>query len=251
MKVGVQEGRAAGQREQQRQADQQMRFGSTNQLNGGPLPHAAGERRSWVHPTAPTGEHEYGGQQRDGGKKRDRDRNRKRRADTRERGQPGEDHAKEGDRDRGRRRRDDLADRAQCFLHRQVGVGAGAEVLVVAADQEDGIVGAGAQDHGRHQHDCQRGHPEPELNQPGYRTLSRRHRNSDGDQRHQHGHRSSVDHRQDEQHQQGGDHLDHVRVAGADDRHVAGHGALSRYVRGQRGARGGALGDFSDPLVGL
>ena len=40
-------------------------------------------------------------------------------ADTRERGQAGEDHAEERDGDRGRRGGDDLADRPQRLLHRQ------------------------------------------------------------------------------------------------------------------------------------
>ena len=134
--------------------------------------------------------------------------------------------------------------------HSPVGVCAGPDVLVVAADQEDGIVGAGADDHRRHQRDGQRGHPKSELSQRGHDTLGRHHRNSDGDQRQQHGHESSVDHQQDNQHQQCGGNLDPVHVAIADDRQVADHGRLSGHVRDQRGARGGAFGDFCDPLVG-
>ena len=87
---------------------------------------------------------------------------------------------------------------------------------MVPADQEHRVVNAGSKHHGGHQHDRLVGDAQPQRAQACDYSLSRQQRNTNSDQRQQHGQHVAVDHQQNHQQHDDGDDLNGDLVALAD-----------------------------------
>ena len=103
---------------------------------------------------------------------------------------------------------------------------------MVAADEEDRVVGARAGEHRGKQHDRLVRHAQPEGAQAGDDALGGRQRHPDRDQRQHHGERIAIDHQQDRQQGDDGGDFDGDPVAIAD---------VLNIVEGARGAGGVGL----------
>ena len=116
--------------------------------------------------------------------------------DGREDRQFGEDHADERHRDGGGGSGDDFAYRGQRVAHGRIGVRAHPQIVVIPADEEYRIIGAGAGEHGGQQHDGLGGHAQAERAHTGHDSLGRHQGHPDGDQRQNHREQVAVHHEQ-------------------------------------------------------
>ncbi|VBA31253.1 hypothetical protein LAUMK35_04976 [Mycobacterium pseudokansasii] len=141
-----------GQCEQDDEADDQQRHGATNHGHGHRVPVAAGAIGFGFPDAAFGGDRQYWREQGDGGQETEQDGDGARRAEGGEDAESGKDHGQEGEGNGRGGGEDDASDAGGGVDDGLVGGYLRAALFVVAADQEDGVVGASAeQDRG---HEC-------------------------------------------------------------------------------------------------
>nr|VTP01301.1 hypothetical protein BIN_B_02855 [Mycobacterium kansasii] len=206
----------------------------------GAPPEAMGEIASRLDPAAAPDQHQNGGQQAHRSHEADDDRYRNRRSDRGKDRQFAEDHHDECDRHGRRRCRDYFADRHQCSLDSQVRSQALPHIVVISADQKDGIIRSGTDHYRAHENDRLRLHVQADCCQRGQRALGGPHRDTDGGQRHQHGDHVSVDDQQDDEHADRGADFDQMRIFLTDGGEV-GHGDQTAGIIGGQCRTGDGL----------
>ena len=135
---------AAGQGGQHQQAGDQVQTRPAHDADTRAPPEPRGQLTSRLDPPASTGERDDGGQQGHRGQECHADTDRRSDTDRLEDTHSGEADHQEGDADGAGRCGDHLADREQRLLERRLVVLAQAQIVVIAADQEDGIIRSGA-----------------------------------------------------------------------------------------------------------
>ncbi|SLC83376.1 Uncharacterised protein [Mycobacteroides abscessus subsp. massiliense] len=146
------QGAAAQQRQHQR-TGHQVRNRPADDPDTRAPPELGGQFAPRLDPPAGPGQHQDGGQQRHPGQVCHADPDRRRHADRLEDAHLGEAQQQEGDAHRGGRRGDHLSDRHHRGPDGLVVVLTRPQVVVIAADEEDGIVRAGAGQDRAQEHD--------------------------------------------------------------------------------------------------
>ena len=250
--VVAHQGRAAGEDNENEQAGNQMGLRPPHDANSGTPPEPGGQFASRPDPAARPGKDQDGGQQRHRGEVSNPDPDRARHTGRGEHAHPGEADAEEGDSDRGGGCGDHLADRDQRPPDCVVEICALPQIVVVAADQEDGVIRSGARDDRAQKDGRLVRHTQPEeFRDPGHHGLCDDQGRPDRRQRQQHGDRIAVHQQQDEEHKDADRDLDGQAVLFAGHRQVGDRRRGPGDMHGEWAVGRVVFDEIGDPVVGL
>ena len=142
--VVAHEGRAGGQDRQHEQAGDQMGLRPAHDAYARTPPEPSGQFAAWLDPAARASEHQDRRQQGHRGQESHADPDRRRHSDRFEHTHSGEADEQKSNAHGGGGRRDDLSDRDQCPLECLIESLTRPQVVVIAADEKDRVIRAGA-----------------------------------------------------------------------------------------------------------